>query len=93
MDLRDELYIDGAWVAPTSSETAEVIDSTTEEVIGIVHLASAADVDTAVQAARAAFEDWSQVSVSERTKFTSRIGEALGARMADIAQLIAHEVG
>jgi aldehyde dehydrogenase (NAD+) len=93
MDVRDKLYIDGAWVAPTSSETAEVIDSTTEEVIGIVHLASAADVDTAVQAARAAFEDWSQVSVSERTKFTSRIGEALGARMADIAQLIAHEVG
>ena len=93
MDVRDKLYIDGAWVAPTSSETVEVTDSTTEEVIGIVHLASPADVDTAVKAARAAFEEWSQVSVSERTKFTSRIGEALGARMADIAQLIAHEVG
>jgi len=93
MDVRDKLYIDGAWVPAGGSETAEVIDSTTEEVIGTVQFASAADVDAAVQAARAAFEHWSQVSISERTKFTSRIGEALGARMAEIAQLVSHEVG
>ncbi|MGO8875422.1 MAG: aldehyde dehydrogenase family protein [Acidimicrobiales bacterium] len=93
MDVRDKLYIDGAWVAPHSTETVEVIDSATEEVIGTVPLATAADVDAAVAAARAAFDEWSRVSVSERAKFTSRIGEALGARMADIAELIAHEVG
>ena len=93
MEIRDKLYIDGAWVPAGGSETAEVIDSTTEEVIGTVQFASAADVDAAVQAARAAFEHWSQVSISERTKFTSRIGEALGARMAEIAQLVSHEVG
>jgi aldehyde dehydrogenase (NAD+)/betaine-aldehyde dehydrogenase len=93
MDIRDKLYIDGAWVAPGGGETVEVIDAATEEVIGTVQFANSADVDAAVGAARAAFESWSQVSVSERTKFTSRIGEALGARMADIAELIAHEVG
>jgi aldehyde dehydrogenase (NAD+)/betaine-aldehyde dehydrogenase len=93
MDVRDKIYVDGAWVAPSSTDTLEVIDSTTEEVIGTVPLATAEDVDRAVRAARAAFTDWSQVSVTERVKFTSRIGEALGARMADIAQLIAHEVG
>jgi aldehyde dehydrogenase (NAD+)/betaine-aldehyde dehydrogenase len=93
MDVRDKLYIDGSWVAPSGTETVEVIDSATEEVIGTVPLGTAADVDAAVAAARAAFADWSMVSVSERAKFTSRIGEALGARMADIGELIAHEVG
>jgi acyl-CoA reductase-like NAD-dependent aldehyde dehydrogenase len=93
MDIRDKLYIDGAWTAPSTSETVEVIDSATEEVIGTVPLAGPADVDAAVRAARAAFAEWSQVSISERTKFTSRIAEALGARMGDIGQLIAHEVG
>jgi len=93
MDVRDKLYIDGAWVAPGSDERVEVIDSATEEVIGTVPLGTPGDVDAAVRAARAAFDDWSQVSVSERTKFTSRIAEALGARMGEIGQLIAHEVG
>jgi acyl-CoA reductase-like NAD-dependent aldehyde dehydrogenase len=93
MDVRDKLYIDGAWVTPAGTETLKVLDSATEEVIGTVQLATAADVDVAVRAARAAFEDWSQVSASERAKFTSRIGEALGARMAEIAQLISREVG
>jgi len=93
MDVRDKLYIDGAWVAPSGSESIEVIDSTTEEVIGTVPLGSPEDVDKAVRAARAAFAEWSQVSVSERVKYTSRISEALGARMAEIGQLIAHEVG
>jgi aldehyde dehydrogenase (NAD+) len=93
MDVRDKLYIDGGWVTPGGTETLEVIDSATEEVIGAVQLATPADVDVAVRAARAAFEEWSQVSASERAKFTSRIGEALGARMAEIAQLISREVG
>ncbi|MGO9910284.1 MAG: aldehyde dehydrogenase family protein [Acidimicrobiales bacterium] len=93
MDVRDKLYIDGAWVAPHSSETIEVIDSTTEEVMGTVPLGSAEDVDAAVKAAKAAFPEWSQVSASERAKYATRIGEALAARMADIAELVAHEVG
>jgi aldehyde dehydrogenase (NAD+) len=93
MDARDKFYVGGAWIAPHSSETAEVLDSTTEEVIGRVPLGDAEDVDTAVRAARAAFPEWSEVSPSERAKFATRIGEALGARMADIGELVAREVG
>jgi acyl-CoA reductase-like NAD-dependent aldehyde dehydrogenase len=46
-----------------------------------------------VRAAEAAFAEWSQVPPVERAKYTSRIGEALQARMAEIANLIAGEVG
>ena len=93
MDVREHLYVDGGWVTPGGTDRVDVIDSTTEEVIGSVPLGSAADVDDAVVAARRAFGEWSRTSVSERVKFTSRIAEALGARMAEIGQLIAHEVG
>ncbi|MHB8456935.1 MAG: aldehyde dehydrogenase family protein, partial [Acidimicrobiales bacterium] len=37
--------------------------------------------------------EWSQVPVIERAKFATRIGEALTTRMAEIAELISHEVG
>jgi aldehyde dehydrogenase (NAD+) len=93
MDVRDKLYIDGAWVAPQGTESIEVLDSTTEEVIGRVPLGSPDDVDAAARAARAAFAEWSQVSAGERAKYATRIGEALGARMGEIAELIAKEVG
>ncbi len=93
MDVRDKLYIDGVFVEPGSIDTIQVVDSSTEEVIGTVPAGTSKDVDKAVQAARRAFEDWSVVSVSERVKYTSRIAEELGARTADIAELIAREVG
>jgi acyl-CoA reductase-like NAD-dependent aldehyde dehydrogenase len=93
MDVREKLYIDGAWVASTGSDSIEVINSTTEEVMGRVPLGTAEDVDKAVRAAEAAFVEWSQVAPIERAKYTSRIGEALQARMAEIGNLIAGEVG
>jgi aldehyde dehydrogenase (NAD+) len=93
METRDKLYIDGAWVPSTGTGSVEVVDSTTEEVIGTVPLGTADDVDRAVVAARAAFDGWSRTSPSERAKYTSRIAEELGARMNEIGQLIAREVG
>ncbi len=93
MEDRDKLYIDGAWVAPSGGETAEVTDSATEEVIGRVPMAGPADVDRAVAAARAAFEEWSAVAPPERAKYATRIGEALGARMGEVATVISREVG
>jgi acyl-CoA reductase-like NAD-dependent aldehyde dehydrogenase len=91
--VRDTLYIGGEWVAPTGSETLEVIDSTTEQVMGSVPLGTAADVDRAVAAARAAFEVWSQVPLDERVAACAAIGQQLAARSEEIAALIAREVG
>jgi aldehyde dehydrogenase (NAD+) len=90
---RDKLYIDGAWVASTGSSTIEVVNAATEEVMGRIPEGTSDDVDRAVQAARAAFPAWSQTSKEERAKFLQRITEGLQARMMEIAQLIAGEVG
>jgi acyl-CoA reductase-like NAD-dependent aldehyde dehydrogenase len=93
MQDRDKLYIDGAWVPSTGTGTIDVVNSTTEEVMGRVPEGTADDVDKAVQAANRAFPAWSQTSKEERGKYLQRITESLQARMGDIANLIAQEVG
>jgi aldehyde dehydrogenase (NAD+) len=93
VQVRDKLYIDGAWVPSTGSETVDVTNSTTEEVMGRVPQATADDVDKAVQAAKAAFEGWAQTSVEERGKYMQRIGEGLQARTQEVANLVAQELG
>ncbi len=93
MDVRDKLYIGGAWVTPHSGDVTDVIDSTTEEVIGRVPLGSGEDVDAAVAAAKAAFAEWSSTPASERAKFATRVGEVLGGRMAEVAEVVTREVG
>jgi len=93
MHDRDKLFIDGAWVPSTGKGTIDVINSTTEEVMGRIPEGTPEDVDKAVQAARRAFETWSQTSKEERAKYLQRITEGLQARMGDIANVIAQEVG
>jgi len=90
---RDKVYIDGAWVPSTGTGTIDVVNSTTEEVMGRIRAGTADDVDKAVQAARRAFETWSTTSVEERAKYLTRITEGLQARMDEIATLVSQEVG
>ena len=93
MQVRDKIYVNGAWVPSAGSSTINVIDSHSEEVIGTIPEGTAADVDAAVIAARAAFASWSALSVKERADWVTKIGEALTARSQEIGELIAHEVG
>jgi aldehyde dehydrogenase (NAD+) len=93
MDNRDKLYIDGAWVASTGTGTLDVIDSTTEEVLATVPEGTVEDIDRAVAAAHRAFPAWAETSVEERAKMLTRVQEALGTRMDELADMITHEVG
>jgi acyl-CoA reductase-like NAD-dependent aldehyde dehydrogenase len=93
VNVRDKIYIGGQWVQSTGTGVLEVINSTTEQVMGSVPEGTVEDVDNAVAAARSAFESWSQTSVQERADWMQRISEGLRARMDEIAELIAQEVG
>ena len=93
MITRDKLYIGGSWVEPSESSTMEVVNSTTEEVMGTIPLGNADDVDRAVAAAVNAFGEWSCTSKEERAKFLSRLQEGLSSRIEEMASLISSEVG
>ena len=91
--VRDKLYIGGAWVPSTGTGSIDVIDSTTEEVIGNVPEGTTDDIDRAVASARGAFPAWSSTPVAERAALLTAVSEALGARMDALGELITHEVG
>ncbi len=93
MEVRDKIYIDGAWVPSSGADTLEVFDSNTEEVIGTIPGGTAEDVNKAVAAAAAAFGEWSAVSHEERSKLLARVSEGLAARTEAIAETISKEVG
>ncbi len=86
-------YIDGQWVDPVVPATLEVIDPSTEEAYTAISLGSAADVDRAVAAAKAAFPAFSQVSKADRLALLRRILDAYNARYEDIAQTVSQEMG
>ncbi len=91
--VRDKLYIGGAWVPSAGKGSIEVIDSTSEDVIGTVPEGTTEDIDRAVAAAREAFPGWSSTPVAERAALLTAVSETLGARMDELGELITHEVG
>jgi acyl-CoA reductase-like NAD-dependent aldehyde dehydrogenase len=93
LQTRDRIFIGGEWVEPQGTETTEVVNSTTEETIATTPACTAEDADLAVRAARAAFEDWSQTSRSERAGYLEAIAAGLGERSDEIAATIAAELG
>jgi acyl-CoA reductase-like NAD-dependent aldehyde dehydrogenase len=93
MNARESIYIDGKWVAASGEGTIEVVNPTTEQCIGSVPVGSAADIESAVAAARAAFPAWSASSIEERIGILNSISAALKERGEEIAQLITAEVG
>jgi len=88
-----KLYIDGAWVPSDSTDTIDVVNPSTEQVIASVPAGTPSDVDRAVAAAKAAFETWGFTSKDERGKYVQAIAEGLAARSDEIAQVISDELG
>jgi betaine-aldehyde dehydrogenase len=93
MQVRDQLYINGQWAAAKGGKSIDVINASTEEVMGRIPEGTPDDVNAAVAAARAAFDTWSARPTAERAAFLQKIHEGLKARMEEIGRLIAGEVG
>jgi aldehyde dehydrogenase (NAD+) len=91
--VREKLYADGEWVEPAGKGMLDVINSTSEEVMGRVPEGTADDINRAVAAARRAFDSWSVTSAAERAGFLQKIAAGLAARQNEIAAIIASEVG
>ncbi len=93
VDNLRKFYIDGAWVGPSTTETLDVVNPATEEVIGAIAMGAQADADAAVAAARTAFESFSATSREERVALLERICAGYAARAADLAATVSAEMG
>jgi aldehyde dehydrogenase (NAD+) len=87
-------YINGAWVRPSNgSSTIPVINPATEESIADIALGTAADVELAVDAARAAFPAWSSSPLATRVAMLDKILALVLERKELLAQAISLEMG
>src|ERR687895_577689 len=86
-------YIAGEWTDAASGETFESTSPADGETIGIFPRSGAQDVDRAVSAAKAAFEEWRLVPAPKRGEILFRFGQLLIDQKEDLAQLMAHEMG
>jgi len=93
LQTRDRIFIGGEWVEPSGAEPLEVVNPTTEEVIGTIPGCSPVDVDRAVEVARGAFEGWAQTPREERARFIAAIAEGLQGRAEEITATITQELG
>jgi acyl-CoA reductase-like NAD-dependent aldehyde dehydrogenase len=92
----NSLFIGGKWAPPSSGERITVIGASTEEIIGSFPEGQEADIDAAVGAARAAFDDpagWSSWSPAQRADALCRLADELDARKADIARAVSAQNG
>ncbi|MBG6065277.1 aldehyde dehydrogenase family protein [Micromonospora ureilytica] len=76
-----------------SADTLPVVNPATGEVVAETPAGTAADVDRAVAAARAAFPAWSATTPQHRADVLRRLGAGLAARTEEIAQAITAEMG
>ena len=86
-------YIDGAWVDPAGPARIDVVNPATEEAWTKIAAGTAADVDKAVAAARAAFPSFSRTTKDERLALLRRIFEVYTARYDDFVEAISDEMG
>ncbi|MDP9396601.1 MAG: CoA-acylating methylmalonate-semialdehyde dehydrogenase [Actinomycetota bacterium] len=88
-----EHWIGGKPTPATSTRTSPVYNPATGQQQASVLLASKADVDEAVRTAAAAFEEWSQASLSKRTTVLFAFRELVNRRIGELAEVISDEHG
>jgi aldehyde dehydrogenase (NAD+) len=81
-----DLFINGKFVAPKSEMYFDTINPATEKVLAKVAEANEADIDSAVKAARKAYDTvWSKLSGKERGKYIYRIARIIQERAREFA--------
>src|SRR5271168_1606166 len=90
-----QMYVNGERVDSKSNKTFPVYDPSTEEVIAQVPEANADDVNRAVAAAKAAFEDgpWASTTAQERGRVLFRLAEQIRQNTAMLAELESRNTG
>ncbi len=93
MSNYQKFYINGEWVAPSTSTTLDVVNPATEQPIATIAMGAEADVNAAVAAAKNAFPSYSQTSKQERVELLEAIIAKYQEHMGDVAQVISQEMG
>jgi acyl-CoA reductase-like NAD-dependent aldehyde dehydrogenase len=88
------LFINGEVVEAASGELRDVVEPATGEILGRASMAGEADVDRAVEAARAALDGpWGRTPPTERSRLLHALADAIAANRKELAELESRNVG
>lgn len=90
---RVQMYIDGEWTDGENGESQDIVNPATEEILGQVPVASAADIDRALAAAERGFPLWRNTPLSQRTQILMRAAALLRERADYVATTMTREQG
>jgi malonate-semialdehyde dehydrogenase (acetylating)/methylmalonate-semialdehyde dehydrogenase len=86
-------YINGAFTPASASQELEVKNPATQEILGRVPLSSAAEVEKAASAARAAFPAWRDTPAPARARYLFKLKNLLEDNFERIAEMVTKEHG
>ena len=88
-------YINGVWVASTSTETIDVLNPANQEILAKVPYGTdtAKDIATATEFASKAYKEWSKVPVMKRVQVLYKLKTLFEENKEEIAKIITNESG
>jgi betaine-aldehyde dehydrogenase len=86
-------FIDGEFVDPAEGETEPILNPATGEVIAEAPASTALDVDRAVGAAKAAYDEWSVTTPGERAAALLKLADAIEEHADELAELESDNAG
>jgi acyl-CoA reductase-like NAD-dependent aldehyde dehydrogenase len=90
---RQQLLIGGKWADASSGASYEQSFPFTGDAVGVAAAASREDARAAVDAAQAAFEEWSRSAPGMRRSILLKAADLLGERAPEIAGIVTEETG
>ena len=86
--FRQQCYINGQWLSADSSETMDVTNPATGDLLGRVPVTGVAETRRAIAAADNAWPIWREKTAEQRGSILRRWGELMMENQEDIAQLM-----
>jgi succinate-semialdehyde dehydrogenase / glutarate-semialdehyde dehydrogenase len=91
--LKNEAYIDGAWVAAATGARFEVTNPASGEILARIADGADGEARHAIEAAARAFPAWRKKTAKERAVILRKWFELIMANQEDLAQLMTAEQG
>ena len=90
---KKKFYINGEWVNPINPKDHNVINPSTEDVCAVISLGSTDDTNSAVGAAKNAFEEWKETTKKERIELLEKLLNIYKSRWDEMTEAISTELG
>jgi malonate-semialdehyde dehydrogenase (acetylating)/methylmalonate-semialdehyde dehydrogenase len=86
-------YIDGKWISSTSTDSLNIINPATQDILATVPLSTNKEMDNAVEAASTALIDWRDTPATERVQYLFKLKTLFEENLNELARTITLECG